>query len=78
MYEMQARTRDVYIFERFDLLAQEIEGDGQKRADQEAPEESVVDASSTEHTLGTKSPLSMLVSLTVSIGNQDGHTQRTL
>ena len=37
------------------LIAKEVEGDGQKCTDEETPQKSIVDGTSTEHPLGTKS-----------------------
>ena len=45
----------VEVGENLELLAKEVEGDRQNGADEETPQEAIVDGTSTEHPLGTES-----------------------
>ena len=45
----------VEVGENLELLAEEVEGDGQDSAQREAPQEAVVDGTGAEHLLGTES-----------------------
>ena len=46
---------NVDVGENLELLAKEVEGDGQNSADGETPQKAIVDGTRTEHPLGTKS-----------------------
>jgi len=46
---------NVDVGENLELLAKEVEGDGQNSAEGETPQKAIVDGTRTEHSLGTKS-----------------------
>lgn len=46
---------NVEVGKNLELLAKEVEGDGQNRAEKEAPQEAIVDSTRTEHLLRAKS-----------------------
>jgi len=46
---------NVEVGENLELLAEEVEGDGQDSTNEETPQEAVVDGSGTEHLLGAES-----------------------
>jgi hypothetical protein len=45
----------VEVGENLELLAEEVEGDGQDSTQRETPQEAIVDGTRTEHLLGTES-----------------------
>ena len=46
---------NVKVGKNLELLAEEVEGDGQGSTQREAPQEAIIDSTRTEHLLGTES-----------------------